>query len=82
MPEPPGYWMGPAKGPVAATIQGGKVIHTHALAAKLKADAVLVVDVSDAPRRPAELSAGTIWLPVPHPAIPGGVWIPGAGLGA
>jgi PQQ-dependent catabolism-associated CXXCW motif protein len=80
--EPAGYWMGPAKGPVAATIKGGKVIHTRALAAMLTADAVMVVDVSDAPRRPAELAPGAIWLPVPHPLIPGGVWIPGAGLGA
>ncbi len=22
------------------------------------------------------------WLPVPHPGIPGAIWIPGAGLGA
>jgi PQQ-dependent catabolism-associated CXXCW motif protein len=82
VPEPRGYWMGATHGPVAATLAGGKVIHTRALAALLKADAVLVVDVSEAPRRPEQLAAGALWLPLPHPVIPGAVWIPGAGLGA
>jgi PQQ-dependent catabolism-associated CXXCW motif protein len=82
VPEPAGYWMGPTHGPVAATLTGAKVIHTHALAALLKADAVMVVDVSDAPRRPDNMAQGAVWLPVPHPIIPGGEWIPGAGLGA
>jgi len=82
VPEPAGYWMGPAKGPVATTITGGKVIHTKKLAALLQADDVMVIDVSDAPQRPEHLAPGAVWLPVPHPVIPGGVWIPGAGLGA
>jgi PQQ-dependent catabolism-associated CXXCW motif protein len=80
--EPAGYWMGPTRGPVATTVKGGKVIHTRELAALLKADDVMVVDVSDAPKRPDHMAAGAVWLPVPHPVIPGGVWIPGAGLGA
>jgi len=74
--------MGAAHGPVATTIHGGKVIHTRALAALLKTDAVMVVDVSDAPRRPEHMAAGAVWLPLPHRAIPGAEWIPGAGLGA
>jgi PQQ-dependent catabolism-associated CXXCW motif protein len=82
VPEPSGYWMGSAHGPVAATIVGGKVIHTSALAALLKADSVMVIDVSDAPKRPDNLAPDSVWMPVPHPVIPGGEWIPGAGLGA
>jgi PQQ-dependent catabolism-associated CXXCW motif protein len=82
VPEPEGYWEGATHGPVAATIKGGKVIHTRELAALLKADAVMVVDVSEAAKRPETLAPGSVWMPVPHPVIPGGEWIPGAGLGA
>jgi PQQ-dependent catabolism-associated CXXCW motif protein len=80
--EPTGFWNGPANDPVPATIQGGKVIHTAELNALLKKDTqVVVVDVSDSPHRPDNLPATTTWLPVPHPGIPGAIWIPGAGLG-
>ena len=82
VPEPQGYWMGAAHGPVATTLHGGTVIHARRLAQLLKAGGVVVVDVSEAPRRPANLAAGAVWLPVPHPVIPGSIWIPGAGLGA
>jgi len=82
VPEPAGYWMGPTHGPVATSLTGGTVIHTRRLAALLKTGAVMVVDVSEAPRRPANLAADAVWLPLPHPVIPGAVWIPGAGLGA
>jgi PQQ-dependent catabolism-associated CXXCW motif protein len=83
-PEPAGFWTGPVNDPVPATLEGGQVIHTHDLAALLKhkdGNAV-IVDVSNAPRRPDNLPSTTTWLPVPHPAIPGAIWIPGAGLGA
>ncbi|MGH8209820.1 MAG: MBL fold metallo-hydrolase [Steroidobacteraceae bacterium] len=32
-------------------------------------------------RRPENLAAGAPWLPLPHRAIPGSLWIPGVGLG-
>ena len=41
----------------------------------------VIVDVSNAPRRPDNLATGAPWLPLPHQAIPGSLWIPGAGLG-
>ena len=82
VPEPQGYWMGANHGPVAATLSGATVIHTKRLAALLKTGDVMVVDVSDAPRRPDNLAAGAVWLPLPHPVIPGALWIPGAGRGA
>ena len=81
-PEPTGFWTGPVNDPVPATLKGGKVIHTRDLAALLKHTNAVVVDVSNAPRRPENLPSTTTWLPVPHPAIPGAIWIPGAGLGA
>jgi PQQ-dependent catabolism-associated CXXCW motif protein len=80
--EPQGYWMGANHGPVAATLRGGSVIHMKRLAALLKVGDVMVVDVSDAPRRPDNMAAGAVWLPLPHPVIPGALWIPGAGIGA
>jgi PQQ-dependent catabolism-associated CXXCW motif protein len=82
-PEPEGFWNGPTNDPVPNTIKGGKVIHTQDLAALLKRkdQKVVVVDVSNGPRRPDELPITTTWLPVPHQAIPGALWIPGAGLG-
>jgi PQQ-dependent catabolism-associated CXXCW motif protein len=79
--EPEGFWNGPVNDPVPHTIKGGKVIHTHALVALLKDKDAVVIDVSNAPRRPENLPASTTWLPLPHRAIPGAIWIPGAGLG-
>jgi len=80
--EPPGFWTGPVNDPVPATLQGGRVIHTPQLAALLKqTPAVVIIDVSNGPRRPENLPASSTWLPVPHPGIPGAVWIPEAGLG-
>jgi PQQ-dependent catabolism-associated CXXCW motif protein len=74
--------MGAIHGPVATTLSGGTVIHAKKLAALLKTGDVMVVDVSDAPRRPDNMAVGAVWLPLPHPVIPGALWIPGAGMGA
>ncbi len=81
--EPEGFWTGPTNAPVPQTLSGAKVIHTQALAALLKGKTpgVVIVDVSNGPRRPDNLPASSVWLPVAHPAIPGAIWIPGAGLG-
>jgi PQQ-dependent catabolism-associated CXXCW motif protein len=74
--------MGAAHGRVAATLSGATVVHPRKLAALLREGPATVVDVSAAPRRPANLAAGAVWLPLPHPVIPGALWIPGAGEGA
>jgi PQQ-dependent catabolism-associated CXXCW motif protein len=79
--EPEGFWNGPVNDPVPGTIRGGKIIHAQALAALLKDSNAVVVDVSNALRRPENLPASTTWLPLPHQAIPGAIWIPGVGLG-
>jgi len=79
--EPAGYWTGDINSPTPATLQGGQVIHTTQTSRLVKAGGAIIVDVSTAPRRPQELAPNAPWLPVPHPGIPGAVWIPGAGLG-
>jgi PQQ-dependent catabolism-associated CXXCW motif protein len=81
VPEPDGYWMGPTHGPVPATIAGGTVLDTTALAQLLAGGGAVMLDVADAPRRPSGLPAGTLWLPPPHRDIPGSVWIPDVGGG-
>jgi PQQ-dependent catabolism-associated CXXCW motif protein len=81
--EPDGYWTGPVNDPVPSTLKGAKVIHTAELAQLIRRQggSAVIVDVSNAPRRPENLPDTTQWLPVPHRALPGAVWIPGAGLG-
>lgn len=80
--EPVGYWTGPINGPVPETITGGTVIRTTELRALLEKNGAVLVDVSNAPRRPENLAPGAPWLPAPHAVIPGSLWIPGAGMGA
>jgi len=80
-PEPHGYWLGPIHGPVPATIAGGTVLGTAALARLLAGGGVVLIDVAEATHRPAGLPAGTLWLPPPHRDIPGSAWIPDVGRG-
>lgn len=81
-PEPPGYWTGPINAPVPKTLTGGKVIHSaHQLRTLLRQGGAVIVDVSNAPRRPENLAPAAPWLPLPHRAIPDSLWIPGVGLG-
>ena len=80
--EPAGYWTGPVNAPVPLTITGGTVIrNAHELRALMKRVSPIVVDVSNAPRRPESLAPGAPWLPLPHRAIPGSLWIADVGLG-
>ncbi|HWJ34312.1 MAG TPA: DUF2380 domain-containing protein [Steroidobacteraceae bacterium] len=80
--EPDGYWMGDADAPVPAAIRGGSVIHADELEALLRQGGAVLVDVSNAPRRPLGLAPGAPWMPLPHRALPDALWIPGAGAGA
>jgi PQQ-dependent catabolism-associated CXXCW motif protein len=80
--EPDGYWTGDVDAPVPATISGGSVIHAKELQALLRQSGAVVIDVSNAPRPPQGLAPGAPWLPLPHRALPGALWIPGAGAGS
>ena len=77
--EPDGFWAGVLDAPLPSTIHGGTVIHADRLPALLQTGGALIVDVSNAPRRPDTLAPGAPWIPVPHRAIPGALWLPGAG---
>ena len=80
--EPSGYWTGPVNSPVPVTLSGGKVIsNARGLHALLKHKGTILIDVSNAPRRPDNMAPGAPWLPLPHQAIPGSLWIPGVGDG-
>lgn len=82
VPEPRGYWLGPVHGPVPATITGGTVVRTAALADLLARGGTILVDVGQPPRRPPGLPPGTLWMTPLHRGIPGSVWMPGVGRGA
>jgi PQQ-dependent catabolism-associated CXXCW motif protein len=80
--EPEGFWLGDPDAPVPAAIHGGSVIQVGELETVLRRGGAVVVDVSNAPRRPPELAQGAPWMPLPHRALPSAMWIPGAGAGA
>ncbi|MGI3778900.1 MAG: rhodanese-like domain-containing protein [Janthinobacterium lividum] len=78
-PEPPGLWAGEERGAVPATLAGGQVVDTAALAALLAQGNAVAVDVSVAQRRPEGMSPNAVWLPLVHRDIAGSVWMPDAG---
>ena len=79
--EPADFWTGPINSPVPQTISGGTVIRTPDLKELLERPGIVLVEVSNAPRRPENLAPGAPWLPKAHIVIPGSLWIPGAGMG-
>jgi PQQ-dependent catabolism-associated CXXCW motif protein len=80
-PEPDGYWTGDVNAPTPSTLRGAKVVDAAQVSGLLKRGAAVIVDVSNAPRRPDSLAPGAPWMPTAHTGIPGALWIPGAGLG-
>ena len=79
--EPQDFWLGPVNAPVPGTLSGGTVIRATDLAILLKQRRAIVVDVSNSPQRPDKLAPQAVWMPPPHPVIPGSLWIAGAGAG-
>ena len=56
-PEPTGYWTGPINAPVPATLTGGTVISSaHRLQALLRHKDAVLIDVSNAPKRPDNMA--------------------------
>ncbi|MGC8469062.1 MAG: rhodanese-like domain-containing protein [Acetobacteraceae bacterium] len=80
-PVPAGYRLDHFHAPVPDRLPGGGVVTLRALRALVARRAAVLIDVAEAPRKPAELPAGTLWLPPPHRDIPGSLWLPDAGLG-
>lgn len=63
-----------------ATLPGGTVLDTAALAALIQAEHPVLIDVAPPPpRKPPGLASNTPWMPAPHDDIPGSVWLPGVG---
>lgn len=79
VPEPEGYWSGPINSPVPATLAGGKVVHAAEVAQLIETKSPFIIDASNMPTRPEGMAADAPWLPLPHEAIPGSVWIPNIG---
>jgi PQQ-dependent catabolism-associated CXXCW motif protein len=82
VPEPKDFWTGPVNSPTPRTLSGGTVIRAPDLAALLKKDRVVLVDVSNSPPRPEKLAPEAVWMPPPHPVIPGSLWLAGVGAGS
>jgi PQQ-dependent catabolism-associated CXXCW motif protein len=80
--EPEGYRMDDYRSPTPATVAGGVVLDTDAARKLWESGAAAWIDVLPAPRRPANLPASALWIPVPHRDIPGSLWLPDIGRGA
>lgn len=74
--------MGDYRAPTPATVAGGMVLDTEAAHALWKSGTAVWIDVLPAPRRPANLPASAVWMPLPHRDIPGSLWLPDIGRGA
>lgn len=81
-PEPEGYRMDDYRAPTPATVAGGVVLHTDAAHQLWESGAAVWIDVLPAPRRPENLPASALWMPLPHRDIPGSLWLPDIGRGA
>jgi PQQ-dependent catabolism-associated CXXCW motif protein len=81
VPEPEGYRMDDYRAPTPQTVTGGVVLDTDAAHALWESGAAVWIDVLPAPRRPANLPASALWLPLPHRDIPGSIWLPDIGRG-
>ena len=82
VPQPEGYRLDDYNAPVPDAVPGGQTIHTDALHALTAGQALVLVDVLPAPRRPPGMRPDAPWLPVPRRDIPGSLWLPEIGRGA
>jgi PQQ-dependent catabolism-associated CXXCW motif protein len=81
-PEPEGYRMDDYRAPTPETVTGGAVLDTEAAHKLWTTGSAVWIDVLPAPRRPANLPASALWMPLPHRNIPGSLWLPDIGRGA
>ena len=80
VPEPKDFWTADPKAEVPSTLSGGRVLDLAALRRDL-AGGAFIVDVSRTQHRPEALPEEALWMPTPHPGIPGSHWWPGVGEG-
>jgi PQQ-dependent catabolism-associated CXXCW motif protein len=79
--ETAGYRMGTYRAPVPATLAGGTVVSTDQARALVEAGEVVLIDVQLRPRKPKNLTAGTIWRLRLRNNIPGSAWLANTGAG-
>jgi PQQ-dependent catabolism-associated CXXCW motif protein len=82
VPEPEGYRLDDYRAPTPHTVAGGAVLDTEAAYRLWESGAAVWIDVLPAPRRPTNLPASALWMPLPHRDIPGSIWLPDIGRGA
>jgi PQQ-dependent catabolism-associated CXXCW motif protein len=80
-PEPEGYRLDDYRARTPATVAGGVVLDTDAAHQLWESGTAVWIDVLPAPRRPENLPASALWMPLPHRDIPGSVWLPDIGRG-
>ncbi|HEX6120351.1 MAG TPA: rhodanese-like domain-containing protein [Dongiaceae bacterium] len=80
VPEPSGFWTGPVRGAVPATIAGGIVVDSAQLATLIANGNPVLIDVAPMPPKPDDIAVAA-WDPPPHRTIPGARWLPDGGKG-
>lgn len=81
-PEPEEYRMDDYRAPTPMTVAGADVLDTFSAYKLWTSGNAVWIDVLPAPRRPANLPASALWMPLPHLDIPGSLWLPDTGRGA
>jgi PQQ-dependent catabolism-associated CXXCW motif protein len=81
-PEPEGYRMDDYRAPTPEAVAGAAVLDTEVAHKLWQSGGAVWIDVLPAPRRPANLPAAAVWMPLPHRDIPGSLWLPDIGRGA
>ncbi|HEY1299750.1 MAG TPA: PQQ-dependent catabolism-associated CXXCW motif protein [Stellaceae bacterium] len=82
VPAPPGYRLDHYKAPTPANVPGGTALDTPAAHKLWQQGGAVWIDVLAAPKRPANLPAQSVWMPLPRRDIPGSLWLPDVGQGA
>jgi PQQ-dependent catabolism-associated CXXCW motif protein len=81
IPEPDGYRLDDYRAPTPATVAGATMIETEKAYELWQSGAAAWIDVLPAPRRPENLPAQSLWMPLPRRDIPGSLWLPDVGRG-
>lgn len=80
--EPADYRMDNYDDTVPETLAGATRVSASEVLELQQNEGAVVVDVIPEHRRPEDLPAGHLWLPVPHRGIAGAIWLPDVGYGA
>jgi PQQ-dependent catabolism-associated CXXCW motif protein len=79
--EPDGYRLEDYRAPTPTTVPGAAVLETEKAYELWGSGDAVWIDVLPAPRRPENLPAQSLWMPLPRRDIPGSLWLPDIGRG-